>query len=137
MWEVDGTKVVTTCGEFNTRGDLIMGKGAALEAKQRFPMLPNLAARAITDRFQRSEYNFIYIPECPIGLLQTKYGWRDPSYEPLVKRSIAVFGVWASRFGGTLVLNFPGIGLGGLSKEILLPYLELHLEDNVVVCEYD
>ena len=51
MWNADATHYcVTTNGIIKSNGELVMGAGIALQAKQRFPELPRLFAKHVKAR---------------------------------------------------------------------------------------
>ncbi len=136
--------LVTTNGMLvNNERSLIMGGGAAYDAAVRFSNAPTDAARIIKSVGKKLEDEtwfyglvIVYPPSenGGLGLFQTKF---DPSYDsslPLIKKATHMLTAMATENPDVLYrLNYPGIGLGGLSKEKVAPILA-ELPDNVTVC---
>lgn len=144
---------VTTNGQIDSNGRLLMGVGAAGEAKERFPELPRVAASAIARSFacqmwgpsarngQAKRY-FLYgfLELDPfgagwpiIGLFQTKglVGYDSPL--ALIGYSAMMLKCWAEKYPTMKVaLNYPGIGHGGLTIEQVDPIIDV-LPENVTV----
>lgn len=119
---------VTTNNVFNSNGELVMGGGCALEAKLRYPNLPRLAGEIITTP---DFYGFVVIRN--IGLLQTKYHYRNPSTLELIGKSLVVMNDWLTTNSGiTLACAYPGIGLGGLTKKQVEPVILNSLSSTVL-----
>ena len=132
--------VITTNGCIDSKGELVMGRGAALEAKRRYPNLPRIAAQEIKKYPYLTMrgvyiYRFLTIPNTVFGLFQVKYDWRE-------KADLVLIGQSALRLRNmaqvtpkvTYALNFPGIGNGKLDKKIVMLLLE-DLPENVIIYE--
>lgn len=127
---------VTTNAMVRKDGALVMGRGAAKEAAEHWPLLPFALGRAIGDD---REYGLIVpgsiISGPRIGAFQVKYHWRDKADLMLIHLSADKLRMLAEIFPGSQVaLNYPGIGNGQLNKEIVEPLLGF-LPDNVDVWE--
>jgi hypothetical protein len=117
--------LVTTNSTRSTQGELVMGRGAALEARQRFPWLPRMAAEAITQagvtygviRLQAS-----VVTKTLLGLFQVKYHWRSDASQPLIAFSACMLCGLSDQYG-RIAFNFPGIGHGLLAAESVIPWL--------------
>lgn len=140
MFQTTHVLFVTTNGTINARGELVMGRGAALEAKVLFPELPCIAAQQIR-KFgaQKAANTYVYyieqIPEYNIGLFQVKYHWREEADIALIYESAFRLTHLACAYPSrTFALNFPGIGNGRLTKERVMPLLQT-LPDNVHIYE--
>jgi hypothetical protein len=145
LWDEIGKAdliLVTANSTLNNCGELVMGAGAALEAKKRWPWMPQRAGAYIRDFATHDGTGMFYGLmtfqaekglDGQVGLLQTKHGWRYPSSQALITRSLRMLWGSANSFH-RIALNFPGIGLGGLKREDVLPLLEV-LPDNVFVYE--
>jgi len=139
-WASEKPDVLLFCGNSSLTKDgrLVMGKGTALEVKQRFSgidkklgtligLFPYYGVTYVRDR----NYNL------DIGSFQTKSDWRKPSNLGLIQHSVemlldlAVHPVWLSK---QIWMPFPGIGSGGLRREDVLPLLQ-PLPENVSVWE--
>jgi O-acetyl-ADP-ribose deacetylase (regulator of RNase III) len=141
----------TANADLDGKGDLVMGRGAALEAKQRWPGLAKELAKATGGR---REYGLAWARELEtgsktkVGCLQVKRAWRDPADLHLIDWSVgklaAALAKWLSNpehAGRELrvAINYPGIGrgTGGLSEEEVEPILEKHFANlPVVVYKY-
>jgi hypothetical protein len=115
-----------------------MGAGAAFEAKKLYPTSPALLGMKIkAKRDPKGFYGlaFCHQHNCRLGAFQTKYHWNSDSSLELIQASIRQLEIYAiSTPSQTIFLNFPGIGLGGLKREEILPLLA-NLPDNVTVWE--
>jgi hypothetical protein len=133
--------VVTTNGLVRYRA-LVMGAGIADTAARHFVGLRGAAARVIDPEDTRSDIPFSYglmiVPAetvpgqgCDIGLFQTKRYPRDRSDLNLIKYATLLLSRLAPQYD-QIHLAFPGIGLGRLTVEQVLPIIE-ELPDNVTV----
>jgi len=86
IWDfhADGFPVViTTNCELNSKGEAIMGKGIALEAKRHFPGLPKMLGQHIKRFYSAVKY----FPEFNLFIFPTKYNWREKSDLDLICES--------------------------------------------------
>ena len=138
MWEhIEpwDTVLVTTNGILS-RGRLVMGAGAAAELVRRWPNAPEYFGRIIGR--SQSTYGVVIEKTLGYGIFQTKHHWQYASNLDLIAYSTACLTFWATdpelepqeRF----FLNYPGIGLGQLSKPEVFPIIE-RLPDNVIIWE--
>jgi hypothetical protein len=143
LWDEVGRAdliLVTANSTLNSRGELVMGKGAALEAKQRYPWLPGEAGRAIRAKGGSGTYYGalafpprLDAPDTDIGILQVKIHWHEPARLSLIELSLKGLAETSIHYT-RIALNFPGIGAGQLNREDVLPLLEC-LPDNVFIYE--
>jgi len=138
--------VVTTNGVVKSNGEAVMGKGIALEAKERFPGLARDLGRAIVSGGSKlwiwPEYRLITFP--------TKGNWRSKARPLLIERSCQELVGWLDATAGffTKVLKVrldeerakiylprPGCGNGGLDWKDIKPILEKYLDDRFIVVE--
>jgi hypothetical protein len=127
----------TANNTLNAKGELVMGAGAAREAKERFPDLPRFLGYQIASK--TGDYGVVstMVPyqggRQRIAAFQTKRHWKSPSPLDLLKLSCEKLAGYAKQFPvQRIALNYPGIGLGGLTESDVLPLLET-LPDNVFV----
>ncbi len=131
---------VTTNATVRTDGRLVMGRGAALECKQRFPGIDLEFGRKVRQWEARfglgTPYGVVLSgPNClTLGAFQVKWSFRDAAEVELIRVSVQSLTKIAVETGAVIALNFPGIGYGRLSRECVLPLLE-PLPDNVTVYE--
>lgn len=154
MWDVfDQTELflITTNPIRRNDGAVVMGRGIAKQAKDRFPRLPYDFGNCL--RFM--EYPG-YTPEqmrytglidryggTMVGYFMVKDHWREPAKLSIIEKSVDyLLGSMIVRDGSgrlsnaRIDLNFPGIGNGKLTREDVLPLLE-RLPDNVHIWEYE
>lgn len=140
MWHIWGKTdlfLITTNSTLNSTGELVMGKGIALEAKNRFPILPKLFGKQLLSLRNRRKYHILIneIDENRIGAFQVKYHWNDRADEILIIESAGeLFKTIAFNNFKRVDLNFPGIGAGGLPRSIIYPVMYI-LPDVVHVWE--
>lgn len=142
MWDAFGKGIfmITTNPIIRKDGAVVMGRGIAAEAKERFPQLPYDFANQI--RYQPWRYvgAIGYYTDVPIWFFRVKDHWAQQAKIEIIKHSaFGVSGMCKSWYNKTkplrIDLNFPGIGNGGLKREDVLPIIET-LPDNVHVWEY-
>lgn len=128
---------ITTNAQTRKDGALVMGRGIAKQAIERFPRLPYWAGGILADRgLVGQEYNILDMrPGSKFLLFQVKYHWKDEADLALIERSTGRLSHYAATYPMyQFHLNFPGIGNGRLKREDVLPIIEV-LPDNVTVWE--
>lgn len=153
LWaaHADGKWVaITTNGDVNRYGHAVMGRGCALEAKQRYPELPQRLGRALLDhRSPNEDGNDVY-PFDDLRLLSfpTKYHPYHRSDILLIQRSAQqLMRLLRLREQDTthngivfpaircVVLPRPGCKNGGLQWEVVSQVIRPILDDRVhVIC---
>lgn len=141
MWKNGGDNiffVVTTNSYVKTDGRLVMGRGAARQAKKLFPNIDVQLGKVIP---HLSTYGFLFTPQFGVSPFQTKTTFRLSSDPDLIELSTAKLRQVAElpQFAGGkafFYLNMPGVGHGNLSRNIVLPIIKA-LPDNVHVWEYE
>jgi hypothetical protein len=150
MWDVFGKTdlfLITTNPIVRKDGAVVMGRGIAKEAANRFPELPFDFGRKIKPPRKRTQTGIIgcYGGQM-VGWFMVKSHWQEPARLDIIKASVASL-VDAMHFTNIVGerripsdfrvdLNFPGIGNGKLKREDVLPLL-VDLPDNVHIWEYD
>lgn len=133
--------LVTTNAEVNKDHKLVMGRGAALEASQRFPTLVRkLGERLIERQLVGAKYGIQFIepsatiyPGLMLGAFQVKYHWREKADLTLISYSARYLaGIAKAMAFSRFAMNFPGIGNGRLEESLVRPLLDV-LPDNVFV----
>lgn len=135
---------VTTNGQLKKDGSLIMGAGIAGQVAERYPDVPKLAGKHIVwscdnpsvvdDYFveiheQKYRYGFLQLPNTSVALFQTKLDVYADAKISLIERSVEGLMKAIKKFSQknnaypVVNLNFPGIGLGGLSEHQVMPCL--------------
>lgn len=125
--------VITTNGNVNTKGKAVMGKGIALQAKQRYFQLPTELGKKI-----RRYGNIPFVlPEFRIVTLPTKHNWWEKSDTQLIEIGISelerAWTLWDNKI--PLYMVRPGCSSGGLDWKDVKPILEKYLDDRFVVVE--
>lgn len=133
--------VVTTNGYVKKDGRLVMGRGAALEAKDRYPGFDLNCGKAILSIHltkQESEpiYYYGFLPVYKdLGIFQVKARWDEQAKEGIIKMSTYMLLAFLEiNPDMTIRMNYPGIGFGGLAKNIVYPIISV-LPKNVTICE--
>ncbi len=121
--------VVTTNASVNNSGELVMGRGAALQAAQRIPGIALEAASLVDYRLgllnrDDKPYGFVLVrqprPEegkYGFGIFQVKHAWDQPAKISLISHAMDILRMYAlDKRDVTIRMNYPGIGLGGLPK---------------------
>ena len=104
--------------------ELIMGAGAALDCKRRFPLLPHRLAAMIRSICNCvGKYGVVYDILTKRGAFQVKGDWRERANLGLIEYSARQL-VGVSRLLGQVNVNFPGIGCGGLERADVLKVIE-------------
>ena len=121
--------VVTTNTTIKRDGALVMGRGAALQAKTKDERIPFECGRAIVDSKQR-EYGFLQIRsanrpgKAGFGIFQVKYQYNNEADTKLIDNACSVMRQFMDKNPSIHIrMNFPGIGNGRLSIEDVAPIL--------------
>lgn len=130
--------VITTSGSVSKDGAAVMGRGVALQAKQRFPELPEELGYRLSYEgnlpFEFRQYRILTFP--------VKSEWWQRANVDLIEQSwihlrcvvvdeLTVF----RQLIPPIYMVRPGCGNGGLDWEDVKPILEKYLDDRFVVVE--
>ena len=127
-------RCVNTNGIVKRDGSLVMGRGIALEAAQRYPDLPKMLGRCV-----RAQGNLVFSvwPEgsdAAIVSFPTKYHWSEGSKLDLIERSAhRLLALTNEMKWNVVVLPWPGCGNGGLKPIDVRPVIGPILDDRFVV----
>lgn len=124
---------ITTNSTIRRDGALVMGRGIARQARDRFPGLDYELGKFIK-RKRNKLYGFQALS--PISIFQVKYNFWEKASLNLITISTEMLQVFIKGKNLQVALNFPGIGNGRLSREQVLPIIS-QLPDNVKVFEYE
>ena len=134
VWEVSDLFLITANASFTAAGTLVMGRGIARQALERFPGLAKALAEALRTPGRR--YGLLVSPCWPqarLGLFQTKLRYWEPAAPELIRLATKMLLEWLEVHpGGRVDLNFPGIGNGRLPMSTVCPIIEV-LPPNVHV----
>ncbi|SRR5260221_11850 len=132
LWDtMAGGICITTNGYVKPNGRAVMGRGCALEAKERIPGIDKILGRVIKSQgnhvFPLIEYNRYMVYSFPV-----KHNWWEKADIELIKRSCQELCKFVYD-GRVIVLPRPGCGNGRLKWENVKPVIEPLLTNNVVV----
>lgn len=118
-------RVVTTNGSVNVKGEAVMGKGTALQARSKFPELAVLLGQKL-----KKHGNHVFkfrIGNDYIVTFPTKRNWYDrKSDESLIAQSFQELRLMVKAMEWeVVVMPKPGAGVGGLDWNNLKHYLNL------------
>jgi hypothetical protein len=119
---------ITTNGCRTHTGEAVMGRGVALQAKQRFPALPAV----LGTRLQAAGNRVYVFPEWHVITFPTKHDWKDQSDLHLIRVSAAELASAMASFQ-VVYLPRPGCANGGLLWKNVKPVIEPLLDDRFVV----
>ena len=133
MFRSPGFKIVTTNSFVTRQKRLVMGKGAALQLKNMIPGIDLAFGKMILEACGHlGTYGLLMNGK--YGAAQVKYNFMDKADPDLIAFSMG-FLAWEANINRYVYnINYPGIGNGGLSKEIVRPILDI-LPNNVYVWE--
>lgn len=140
MWNVYGKAdafLITTNSTIKRNGALVMGRGIAKEARDRFPGLDlALGSRIMREYGNKGIYGLMLserFPEAKLGAFQVKLAYDDPAELWLIRKSTAMLADFAKNNPELKIhLNFPGIGNGRLAIQAVMDIVEI-LPDNVTL----
>ena len=127
--------VITTNGSVRKNGEAVMGRGVALQAKQRYPDLPKLLGEMIKKEGNRVHYEWhrglIFFP--------TKHNWWEKSDLELIEEStqrlVKLFDSQVLGCPPSIYMVRPGCHNGKLDWGDVKPILEKYLDDRFTVVE--
>jgi hypothetical protein len=134
FWEVQGdARCITTNGALRTNGDAVMGKGIALQAKERYPRIEATLGRLI-----QKYGNHVYYLGHGLISFPTKHHWMDEKSDiNLIKRSAVELVALLrgdvpikSKFNRRILLTRPGCGNGNLEWRNVRPMVQAILSSN-------
>lgn len=125
---------ITTNGFVKTNGEAVMGRGCALQAKQRWPEVPALLGDLILRKGNIP--HFLLVGPDEILTFPTKHVWWEKSDPTIIACSAGFLKGLADMYPEqTYILPKPGCSNGGLLWEQVEPLLTF-LPDNVWVIDY-
>ena len=149
LWQVipdSDMIVVSTNGSISKDGTLVMGRGAALQARRHHPGIERECARSIQTSIESTRsvcgswvYGFLVVRQ-PMhrqpgfGIFQVKRIWTETASLKLLSLSVAMLNRYARLCPERSIrMNYPGIGNGGLRRDSVEPLLAC-LPENVTIC---
>ena len=120
-------RIITTNGTINSKGECVMGRGCAREAKELFPALPKLLAKRI-----KAEGNHpYYFEELGIISFPVKHNWYEKA-DPILIRTSALQLHRMLDLNLSYVMPRPGCDLDWKHVKRIISFLP----DNVTVISF-
>lgn len=126
-------RCITTNGIVKRNGELVMGRGNALQAAQRFPQLPH-----ILGSYVKASGNIVYyLEQFNIASFPVKHSWREMADIGLIKQSCYQLNALLDGLDKLAVLPQPGCSNGRLDWERdVKPVISQILSDRVWIITY-
>lgn len=129
IWELNCRyRVITTNGVVNSVGKAVMGKGIALQARNRYPYVDVVLGKLIN-----AHGNHVYFLNDNLISFPTKHHWREKSDIELIRRSaIELVVLLKPKLGWDDVVLLPPVGCGNGRlmwkdvKRVIAPILDDH-----------
>lgn len=140
LWDFDADfTVITTNGTIKRNGAVVMGRGCAREARDRFPMLDEELGHRL-----RMTGNHVHVLSSGIVSFPVKHNWWEQADVALIEQSareLQELGLdMDGAFGVSRVASFvmprPGCGNGGLTWDVVKPIIEPILDDRFTVITF-
>lgn len=137
LWEMPADlRLITTNPAINRKGQAVMGRGCALEAKRRIPGLEYRFAGLLREHGNRvmrlARYRGADLASFPV-----KHHWKEEANPRLIRSSARQLVALADKFGYERVaLPRPGCGNGRLSWREVRPILARILDDRFTVVTF-
>jgi hypothetical protein len=131
LWTYDAKfRCITTNGTIKKNGEAVMGRGCALEAKEKYPNVPIWLGAKL-----KATGNHVYWLTSNVYSFPVKHHWRENADLNLIEQS--AIEISAIIRHSTVVLPRPGCGNGGRDweKEVK-PILEPILDDKFIVISF-
>ena len=111
LWDSEAdVRVITTNGSVKKNGEAVMGRGCALEAKQRWPALAATLGTYIT----RFGNRVTYFQDYNLFTFPVKHEWMQKADIDLIKLSAEQLSLHALHSWEVILMPRPGCGNGGL-----------------------
>jgi hypothetical protein len=137
LWTIDADWIcITTNGTVKRDGAAVMGRGCALEAKQRFPGIDDLLGQYIQENGNIVQYIARFGNDQLLMAFPVKHHWRENADVKLIERSCSqLVQLYERSYKPRIALPRPGCGNGHLSWDIVKPICEYYFttDDFIVV----
>lgn len=136
LWDLarGAVLVITTNGCVNKRGECVMGRGIALQAKTRYPQIARKLGEYIA-RYGNRCFNLGCYGEYRLVSFPVKHRWDQPADLNLISLSARQLVEMTDKFGWQAVyMPRPGCGNGRLDWNQVRPVLEPVLDERFYVC---
>lgn len=136
IWNIKSDwKCITTNGRVSYDGTAVMGRGVALQAKQRYPELPRILGKHIKE-FGNVPGLLSYTGQFSIWSFPVKHHWKEKADLNLIMRSVDLISQAADKFRcNDIIIPRPGCGNGQLTWEQVKPIVE-QLDDRFRIINF-
>jgi len=121
---------ITTNGFVKNNGECVMGRGIALQCKQKFPEFPKILGNFISENGNivgvHQKYRIISFP--------VKHNWWEKGNLGLIEKSAYELSLIGS-YIDNIFLTKPGCHNGKLDWKNVKPILEKYLNNNFIICD--
>ncbi len=137
LWDNDSVIVIPTNGVIKENSSLVMGKGLALQAKNRIHCIEYMVGSEV----KRNGNNVYYFAVAGIITFPVKHNWKDKADLKLIERSakqlqeLIDFYSKLPRGFANVVMPKVGCGAGGLSWGDVEPILDKYLSYRAIVID--
>ena len=133
MWEVSCDVIcITTNGTIKKDGSCVMGRGCALQAREKFPGIDKKLGDLIKQNGNKVQV-ITNNGRC-IVVFPVKHNWNELANHDLIEKSTKQLVDLTNLCGwATVVLPRPGCNNGGLSWENVKPILLKYLDDRFII----
>ena len=134
LWKYRANVVfITTNGTLKKDGSVVMGKGCAKEATERYPGIAKVLGRRVS-LHGNVPACLVTTPTKNIWSFPVKHNWWEEADPELIRKSAREVSSMEDR---DFVLPRPGCGNGKLKWKDVKPILEKYLDDRFHVITYD
>ena len=118
IWDTKANFIcITTCGDVKSNGKLVMGKGIAKQAVNRYPGLETMFGKLVHRDGNKFQVTTATDKERGLIIFPTKHQWIYPSNLSLVQESLSHLFALATNYPESIfALPRPGCGAGGLGS---------------------
>jgi len=129
IWTVQADfRGITTNGTVKKNGCVVMGRGVALQARDKYPGIDCELGQRILN-----EGNHVHMLRGEVFSFPVKRDWWEPASIGLIKQSVGELTILAQWFPkAVFAIPMPGTGNGHLAPEIVWPLLQ-GLPNNVMI----
>ncbi len=145
LWSVQAdATVITTNGIVNARGECVMGRGVARDARDRFRPEHSTSLAGLLGTLIKQEGNHVHdmghwdwmTTDYHIITFPVKAHWKEQASPELIAQSCMEILLLADRMmWSTIAMVRPGCGNGGLRWELVEPILDAWLDERFTVYE--
>ena len=136
LWEANPNfiRCITTNGTVKRNGDLVMGRGNALQALRRYPGIQTILGHHV----KSSGNKVCYLLDFNIASFPVKHDWHEKADIQLIKTSCIQLNELLNNLNRSAVLPRPGCSNGRLNwEEEVRPIIAQILSDRVWVITFN